>query len=366
MIKRDLHKAAILIVDDNPVNIQVLANILARENYRIAAAADGRQALSRIKESKPDLILLDVAMPIVDGFEVCERLKESDETSGIPIIFLTARTEEEDIVKGFNLGAVDYVTKPFNSTELLARVKTHLTIKRQQDLIVEKNAEQRELLHILCHDLANPFASIVSVLDSIDNMDKLDHFKPHMLSAAHNGLEVIELVRKLRKLEDQSEVIQLEPYPLRPMLEESCNIVRPKLEEKDLAFTVDAKPGIRVNVEPASFINSVFNNLLTNAIKFSHPKSEIMISAKQENGKVEIVVKDFGIGMSEKLINGLFNVHQIHSRKGTAGEIGTGFGMPLVKKFITAYGGSIKVDSKEESESPKDHGTEIILTLNAG
>jgi PAS domain S-box-containing protein len=134
-------KCNILIVDDVPKNIQIAANILGRAGYQIAFAGDGKRALNYIGNKKPDLILLDIMMPEMDGFEVCQILKADPETAGIPIIFLTAKTETENIVRGFQLGAVDYITKPFNADELQARVKTHLTISRLQQQLTAQNEQ---------------------------------------------------------------------------------------------------------------------------------------------------------------------------------------------------------------------------------
>ena len=135
----------ILIVDDKAKNLQVLGTILSKQNYKIAAANNGERAIKIANTTLPDLILLDIMMPGIDGYEVCARLKKDPRTKGISIIFLTAKTEPEDIVKGFEAGAVDYVVKPFNSTELLARVKTHLELKISKDLLKIKNEQLREL-----------------------------------------------------------------------------------------------------------------------------------------------------------------------------------------------------------------------------
>ncbi len=135
----------ILIVDDVAKNLQVLGTILSKQNYKIAAANNGEQAIKIANTTLPDLILLDIMMPGIDGYEVCARLKKDPRTKGISIIFLTAKTEPEDIVKGFEAGAVDYVVKPFNSIELLARVKTHLELKISKDLLKIKNEQLREL-----------------------------------------------------------------------------------------------------------------------------------------------------------------------------------------------------------------------------
>ncbi len=137
-------KPSILIVDDVPKNLQVLINILKEEDYRVAVASSGQMALTMVEEHKPDLILLDIIMPEFDGFAVCGKLKASPETIDIPIIFLTAKTETENIVDGFKAGAVDYVTKPFNSIELLSRVKTHIAVKQGRDTILQMNEHLKE------------------------------------------------------------------------------------------------------------------------------------------------------------------------------------------------------------------------------
>jgi diguanylate cyclase (GGDEF)-like protein len=135
----------ILIVDDVVKNLQVLGTILSKQNYKIAAANNGEQAIKIANNTLPDLILLDIMMPGISGFEVCSRLKKDPRTKDISIIFLTAKIEPEDIVKGFEAGGVDYVIKPFNSIELLARVKTHLELKISRDLLKTKNEQLREL-----------------------------------------------------------------------------------------------------------------------------------------------------------------------------------------------------------------------------
>lgn len=141
MGKRKHH---VLIADDFPNNIQILEMILKKEGYRISVAYDGVEALKMVKRTMPDLILMDIIMPEMDGFETCKSIKTSSKTKDIPVIFLTARTETDHIVKGFEMGAVDYVTKPFNSAELLARVHTHLELKKAKDMIQDKNRQLSE------------------------------------------------------------------------------------------------------------------------------------------------------------------------------------------------------------------------------
>ena len=134
----------ILVVDDNQVNLKVVSNFLKEENYKIALATDGESAFSILAKHKIDLILLDIMMPEMDGFEVCEILKGNPKTKGIPVIFLTAKNETEDIVKGFRIGGVDYITKPFNKEELIARVKNHVQLKLVMDLLIKSELDTRK------------------------------------------------------------------------------------------------------------------------------------------------------------------------------------------------------------------------------
>lgn len=352
----------ILIVDDTPKNIQILGTVLRQQQYQIYVAQNGRQALEVAHKVIPDLVLLDIMMPEMDGFQACEELKKSAVTSKIPIIFLTAKAEAEDIVKGFELGAVDYILKPFNSAELLARVRTHLLLVQKNRELAQSAEEQKELLHILCHDLANPLTACSGASEILDH-DNYEALKDIIHSAAQNGLEIIKLVRQMRAVEDKP--ITLSPVKVSEAVYQSKLILQPKFTAKNIELVTKMNPDIRVYVEPISFINSVLNNLFTNAIKFSHPNSIILITVEPAGEQVKLMIEDHGIGMPQSLVSKLFDIKQPTSRRGTQGEDGTGFGMPLVKKFITAYGGSIQVSSVDEREDAIKHGTAITLLLPA-
>jgi len=142
MVKTDMH---VLIVDDNPQNLKVLGNVLKQNtNYSLAFAVNGEEALEYISKNSPDMILLDVMMPGMDGFQVCEKLRADEKTSDIPVIFITAKSEPEDVIKGFKVGGVDYVTKPFSEAELLMRITTHMELKKSRDMLEQKNKELTE------------------------------------------------------------------------------------------------------------------------------------------------------------------------------------------------------------------------------
>ena len=162
-------KPLILIVDDTTKNIQVLGNMLYSKGYNISVATSGKEALESVKAKTPDLILLDIQMPEMDGFEVCKNLKSNPSTKEIPVIFLTAVTDPEKIVHGFELGAVDYITKPLNPAELFMRVATHIEIKESRTKLEELNATKDKFFKIIAHDLRNPFAGIMGLSEIMEN-----------------------------------------------------------------------------------------------------------------------------------------------------------------------------------------------------
>lgn len=356
-------KYSILIVDDVPKNIQLLAQVLDDAGYAVKAAMNGKEALAAVEKAVPDLILLDVMMPEMDGYETCNRLKEEKGLIEVPIIFLTAKNETEDVVKGFDLGAVDYVTKPFNAAELLSRVKTHVELKKARATIDQISEERKELIHVLCHDMANPIGFVLSVIDMAkEDPSFYEDMKDNIEKSMTNSLEMIGLVRNLMAIEGGKHDLDISPFELDGLISESVDILNIKLKEKNISIEREIPKGLEVRVERTSFVNSVLNNIITNAVKFSENGAKLSISAAKEGDEVRLRVRDYGIGMPESILNNLFDIKKKTSRKGTAGETGTGFGMPLMKKFVHIYGGELNVMSAEKKDSD-DHGTTVELLL---
>lgn len=354
-----MNESYILIVDDVPSELKMVTAILENSGYHIKQAATAAEALAIIEKRLPDLVLLDIILPDMDGYDVCTILKHNSRTREIPIIFLTAKTDSEDLVRGFESGGVDYITKPCSSTEVLARVKTHLELKKISQ-------ERKELIHILCHDLVTPLSAIQSLLKLDWNCPDLDILKKSLLSTSDNGLKIIKLVQEMLALDDQKTVMHLEPVKVEDIIADVAMFLKHRLKNKNITLVTHIEPGLTVMVERISFLNSVMINLLTNAIKFSFPDSAIEITAEQTGDMVSLSVRDFGMGMSDILRRDVFLLKKPTTRKGTQGEVGTGYGLPLVKKFVDAYRGAISIVSNEIEKNPHDHGTEIILTLKAG
>jgi CheY-like chemotaxis protein len=357
-------RECILIVDDTVENIDVLYNLL-KDSYDIKVATDGKKALEIVEISDPpDLILLDIIMPEMDGYDTIKQLKKNPKTKDIPVIFLTSKTDVDDIVKGFDYGAVDYVGKPFNAPELKTRIHTQITLNKQKDLIRKRSNELKELLQIICHDLANNLSTIKSSIWLAENKAgaTLDSYKDKIKMATVNAIDIIDLVREMRSVEDKK--LPLQKVNLLVSVSDSLKLFSDTMSQKKIKTEIDIAKDLDVMVEPRSFVNSVINNIMSNAIKFSFPNSTIRIGALDNGGSIHLMFKDTGMGIPANMLDQIFDLSKRTNRLGTQGEHGTGFGMPLIKRFVTLYGGEIQVSSEDIKKTPRKHGTEIRLILN--
>ncbi|MCP5054983.1 MAG: response regulator, partial [bacterium] len=241
-------KPLILIVEDIPRNMEIVCNILRKEGYRLAMAGNGRQAVDMVPIVRPDLILLDIMMPEMNGFEVCEHLKKNPVTKEIPIIFLTAKVDIVDVVKGFELGAVDYIIKPFKSAELLSRVSTHLELKFSREQLKQLNATKDKFFSIMAHDLKDPLQFLLLSADSLyNNYDSFDEAKrkDYIRRFHNNSRQISELLENLLQWSrSQQGLIRVKPEKLNiaALVDESFRLLNENAVKKDITLTslVDA------------------------------------------------------------------------------------------------------------------------------
>ncbi len=357
----------ILIVDDRDENLQVLGTVLRKEGYSLAACSSGIDALEIMDSIFPSLILLDVMMPEMNGFETCKRIKEMPYAKDVPIIFLTADTSKESLVKGFDVVAVDYITKPFQRAELLSRVDTHLTIADQGQQLENSKNELNELLHVLCHDVLNPVGAARNCFQLAKegdvNLNEDKELSEMIELSLDNAIDIVNNVRNMRALDEGKKRLELSPNNLSQMLLEGILMLRGRCKDKSITVNTEVDESITVRVDRVAFVNTVFNNVITNAIKFSPRNSVVNVTVAQSKANVEISISDKGIGIPKDMIDDLFSTIMPTNRCGTEGESGTGYGMPLIKKFIEALGGSIRVESVSEEVDSENHGTNVILVL---
>lgn len=343
----------ILIVDDIPENLQILGQILDAANYEISYAMEGQQAIESAQFEHPDLILMDVNMPIMDGYTACKILKEDPATLDIPIIFLTAKTEIDDIVKGFDLGAVDYVTKPFQARELLMRVSTHLELKKSREELQKMIDEKNKFFSIIAHDMKTPFNALIGFSNllimgnDITSEDK-ESFVRIINDTSKQGLGLLEnLLLWARSQTGRMEIVP-EKVNVNTVIQSVINLLHASAIHKKIQIKSLVNDDIYIVADNQS-INTVFRNLVSNAIKFTHNKGLIMIQAEQDGSNIIVSINDNGIGMSQDKVDKLFRYDTKVSTQGTNNETGTGLGLLLCKEFVEQNNGQLTVESIQGS-----------------
>jgi len=358
------NNSRILIVDDVSQNIQVVGNILKSEGYNINFAQSGKKALENIKNISFDLILLDIMMPEMSGFEVCEKLKENVLTKDIPIIFLTAKDDEQSISKGFEIGGVDYITKPFKKEELIARVKTHLTIKKQEINLSNLNKTKDKFFSIIAHDLKNPFNQIIGFSEllikkiNVGDLEKSKQFAEIILESSKSAHTLLDNLLEWSK--SQTNRISFTPDKVYPhgIIVETFGLMKNAALQKKITLINELPDDLTVFAD-MNMVTTVLRNLVSNAIKFTNADGLIKVYHKiNSNNLIQITIEDTGVGMKTETVSKLFKIDSNFSTVGTNHEKGTGLGLILCKEFVEKNGGEIW------AESEPTVGSKFHFTLN--
>lgn len=356
----------ILVAEDVPKNMEVVCNILRKEGYRLAMAGNGKQALDMVPNVQPDLILLDVMMPEMDGFEVCRHLKDDPDTRDIPIIFLTAKADTADVVQGFEIGAVDYVTKPFKGTELLSRVKSHLELKFARESLKHLNATKDTFFSIIAHDLKDPLQflllsaeSLYKSYDAYDEEKRRDYIHRFYKNSRQISGLLENLLEWARSQRDRLEV-NPEKIDLFAIAAESVELLKESALKKEITLSSQVEPGIYAYAD-ANMTRTILRNLVSNAVKFTHPGGEVKITASltSRGDGVQVTVTDNGVGIEKMDLEDLFNIEVKRTTRGTAKEKGSGLGLILCKEFVDKNNGTLEVSS----EPGKGSGFTVILPI---
>lgn len=347
----DSNSGKILIVDDALFNIKIVTNILEHAGYEIHSVNSGIRAIIELRNNKYDLILLDVVMPEMDGYEVNKVLKQNKNTKDIPIIFLTARGDSNSVVKALDDGAVDFITKPFNEKELLSRIRIQLELRRTRKKLEETNATKDKFFSIIGHDLKNPIGAIrglaeelVQNIDQFD-IDEVNDFSIRILKNSEKVCQLLEDILQWSRL--QGNKIEYKPSALNlaEVIDTSVTLLSLNAKKKNINIKMLIKEDIKVFAD-YNMLNTVIRNLISNAIKFTYENGEIIVSAYNDGELILISVEDNGVGMQQENIEKLFNIGSNFSTKGTQKEEGTGLGLILCKEFVERNGGSIFVESE--------------------
>ena len=356
----DHSEYTILVVDDVVSNVLLLKVLLTNEKFKVVTANNGKDALVQAAEKQPDLILLDVMMPEMNGFEVSEKLKANPVTQNIPIIFLTALNTTSDIVKGFKVGANDFISKPFNKEELVIRVTHQISLVAAKRIILRQTEELRKtimgrdkLYSVIAHDLRSPMGSIKMVLNMLILSlppSQIGEEMYQMLSMANQSTEdVFALLDNLLKW-TKSQIGKLNVvYQDFNIVENIASVIEifnlvAGIKNIKLRYLGDDKIEVHADID---MMKTIMRNLLSNAIKFSYNDSEIVVGARIVDDSVVVSVRDSGKGMSEEDQRKLLNTETHFSKYGTNNEEGSGLGLLLCLDFAVKNGGRLWFESEE-------------------
>jgi CheY-like chemotaxis protein/two-component sensor histidine kinase len=355
------HKNKLLLVDDTEENLDLLIAFLS-EDYELSIAVDGFNALERVELDLPDLVLLDVMMPGIDGYKVCQKIKSNPVTKDIPIIFLTSRTDTESIVKGFEMGAADYVTKPFNEKELLARVKVHLDLKHalEEAEQAKEKAEQSEkfkstFLTTMSHEIRTPMNGVLGMASLL--MDtKLDSLQQEYIdnlkSSGEMLLVLINDILDFSKIESGKMILEKHNFQLSNCIKDVYNLLSFSAAKKGIELIENIEQNVpKTIIGDETRLRQILFNLIGNAIKFTE-KGEVFLNIKtifQDNRHytLEFSVKDTGIGIPSEKTNQLFKSFIQVDTSTTRKYGGTGLGLAICDRLVNLMGGKIWVESEE-------------------
>jgi two-component system sensor histidine kinase/response regulator len=349
----------VLVVEDDRLNARVLVGILKPEGYEVVNVGSGEEALERYPEFKPDLVLLDVMMPGINGYETCRRLRQTYGETCAPVIFITAKNESEDVVEGLSAGGVDYLPKPFRPKEATARIRVHLQnrlLSEQQRRLVEQlnhsNAAKNRLMGMVAHDLRNPLASIRGLAEFLRDgsvgapTPEQRELVDHIFTASQAMLDLINELLDAAVVEAGELRVELQPASLAGLLESSVTLNNINAAKKGTRITLDpagCPPVLRMDPRK---IRQVVDNLLSNAVKFSPPGAAIDIWTEDLPGQCAVVVRDQGPGIPENERDRLFQDFGRTSVRPTAGEPSIGLGLAICRKIIEAHGGTIAAENQ--------------------
>jgi signal transduction histidine kinase len=350
----------ILIVDDEPANLFLLSGLLKANGYQTYTADSGQKCIDFLESHLPDLILLDIMMPKMTGTEVLEKISQSEIYRNIPVIMVTAKSSAEDVSESLEKGALDYIKKPFNETELIARVKVGIRLKLNEDKLRNMIEQRNSFVKIISHDLRSPFTTIHGFAELLIQNENLTleqkEFLNFIIDSIQYSNNYFNKLLDWTMLESSDISLTIISVNLSKLVDVVCKIFNKNILDKSIQLNINIPDEFTVNVDD-TFFRQVLANLINNALKFTPEHGTIEISASKSD-KIYLSIADSGIGLPEGMTNEeLFSGKILESHRGTSGEKGTGIGLSICKKIIDAHRFNIYFKRLE------NNGTAFIIEI---
>lgn len=346
-----------LIADDDPANLRFLAQLLRDHGYSVRAAKDGQAAVNSARMDPPDVALLDIHMPGLDGYQACEVFKSDENLKDIPVLFLSGLAESFNRRRAFEVGAVDYITKPYESLDILSRVDVHYRLRKLQVELQRRNDElarqrqlQDELFAMIAHDMRSPLTTIYANLDLIDEPTGAKGMRLSVVSDMREGIhrlvDLTDDLIALHRLEGDSATIDLvQPYQLSTLVEET--VARFPQDQRD-RIDLAVPTALTVNWDK-SMVKRVLSNLVLNAFRHGPAVGRVLVDAELVGGSVRLRVRDSGPGVSEELQERIFD--KFYTTRGRNG--GSGLGLAFCRLVAEAHAGTIRAEILTDESAMK-------------
>jgi len=348
--------ALVLVIDDEVRNIQVVGSLLLRHGHEVIAAGSGQEALVKLENAHPDLILLDVMMPGMTGFELCRKLRENPEVRDIPVIFLSAAADKDFVVEALDAGAVDYVTKPFHGPELISRVELHASRRKTHLQLAKVIREKNRLIEIVAHDLKNPLSGIQFAATMLaENPTLPEEARSQIVSSigesTQRAFEIVSGLLETKSIEEAKSVVIKQPLPLGLHADRAIANFVQHCRRKNIRIDVRREEDDLTVLGDDRLLMCCIENLVSNAIKFSPTGSTVTIHLQRDGNGGIFRIEDEGPGILDEEVPRLFGKFTRLSARPTNGEASTGLGLHIVHELVTAMDGTVTYSPGSERGS---------------
>ncbi|GAB5464705.1 MAG: hybrid sensor histidine kinase/response regulator [Candidatus Kapaibacteriales bacterium] len=358
-----------LIIDDNQENIKLLGTVLQKSDMKIAIARNGEKGVETAKLFNPDIIFMEVNMPGMDGYEATKLIKADPLLTDIPVVFVTARKDIEDMIKGYSVGGIDYLEKPFNRIQLIIKMVTYIELYENRKELKKLNSElkradesKNKFVSLISHDLRSPLGGILGMMKQlVENKDlftpeEIDETVDTLYGSLQKQYTFLEDLLKWGNMQIGRYKLSKSLLPLTLFFNHIKSLYELSAKNKSISLTYDIQENLQIDVDQTMF-NSAIGNIYSNALKFTEEGGSISAKAIEHEGFAEITITDTGVGMMQSVADNLFDPAHFHTTKGTGNESGSGLGMLLVGEVVKVHG----IEINAYSEQGK--GTKIIIKI---